>query len=242
MQRKRRGFQKGGLGLSPANCARRTAERSACPCRRRENFATPIATPWGMALHWGNRASMTHSLTPSPSNRPLFFEILTPCEKPVAAGSAGRCESAVGRFTDPQPFTCSFFTPPFCSVMFGQYALPTALSKPVRQVEENFLFQRGQSHASMCCLYRPGRACFFLFLPIPSFSQPLLSEWRRNQLSLTWGWPLPPDSLTTGSHGSNRAGLGLCWCRFSTPPSDRPKTATQGRVWFFSPKRDYPSS
>ena len=29
---------------------------------------------------------------------------------------------------------------------------------------------------------------------------------------LTLGWPLPPDSLTTGSHTSNRAGLGLGWC------------------------------
>ena len=49
---------------------------------------------------------------------------------------------------------------------------------------------------------------------------------------LTLGWPLPPDSLTTGSHTSNRAGLGLGWCCFPTPPSDRPKTAAQGRVWF----------
>ena len=57
---------------------------------------------------------------------------------------------------------------------------------------------------------------------------------------LTLGWPLPPDSLTTGSHTSNRAGLGLGWCCFPTPPSDRPKTAAQGRVWVFSPKRAYP--
>ena len=35
---------------------------------------------------------------------------------------------------------------------------------------------------------------------------------------LTLGWPLPPDSLTTGSHTSNRAGLGLGWCCFLTRP------------------------
>ena len=47
---------------------------------------------------------------------------------------------------------------------------------------------------------------------------------------LTLGWPLPPDSLTTGSHTSNRAGLGLGWC---CSPSDRPKTAAQGQVLVF---------
>lgn len=58
---------------------------------------------------------------------------------------------------------------------------------------------------------------------------------------LTLGWPLPPDSLTTGSHTSNRAGLGLGWCCLPTRPSDRPKIAAQGQVWFFSPERVYPS-
>ena len=64
-----------------------------------------------MALHWGNRASTTHSLTPSPLNRPLFFWILTPHKKPEATGSAGRCELGVGRFTDPHPLTCYSFSP-----------------------------------------------------------------------------------------------------------------------------------
>ena len=64
-----------------------------------------------MALRWENPASTTHSLTPSPSNRPLIFWILTPRKKPEATGSAGRCEPGVGRFTDPHPLTCSFFTP-----------------------------------------------------------------------------------------------------------------------------------
>ena len=119
-----------------------------------------------MALHWGNRASMTHSLTPSPSNRPLFFEILTPCEKPVAAGSAGRCESAVGRFTDPQPFTCSFFTPPFCCLMFGLCALPSTLSKPVLSAEEDSLIHRGHPVPSCATLAGPP-AFSFSACPLP---------------------------------------------------------------------------
>ena len=41
-----------------------------------------------------------------------------------------------------------------------------------------------------------------------------------------------PCSFTTGSHWPNRAGLLLRWCRSPTPPSDRPRIATQGRVWF----------
>ena len=41
-----------------------------------------------------------------------------------------------------------------------------------------------------------------------------------------------PCSFTTGSHWPNRAGLLLRWCRSPTSPSDRPRIATQGRVWF----------
>ena len=85
---------------------------------------TPIATPLRMAQHWENPPSTTPSLTPSPSNRPLIFWILTPRKKPGAAGSAGRCEPGVGRFTDPHPLTCSFFTPPFYGSMFGLYEQP----------------------------------------------------------------------------------------------------------------------
>ena len=59
--------------------------------------------------------------------------------------------------------------------------------------------------------------CLFSFLPILNLSQSSLSEWRQNRFSDTWGWLLPPDSLTTGSHASNRAGLGLRWCPFPYP-------------------------
>ena len=72
-----------------------------------------------MALRWENLASTTHSLTPRTENRPLFFGILTPGKKPGATGSAGRCERGVGRFTDPHPLTCSFFTPSLRCFMFG---------------------------------------------------------------------------------------------------------------------------
>ena len=39
-------------------------------------------------------------------------------------------------------------------------------------------------------------------------------------------------SFTTGPGWLNRADLGLRWCRFPTPPSDRPQIAAQGRVGF----------
>ena len=132
-----------------------------------------------MALHWKNPAFTTPSLTPRPQNRPLKIAKLTPCKKPEVAGSAGHCEPGVGRFTDPHPFTCSFFTPPFYGSMFGLCSLSTALSKPVFLVEENSLFQRGQSHASMRCPCRPGRACFFLSA---------FSVARPSHLSLLRGW------------------------------------------------------
>ena len=79
-----------------------------------------------------------------------------------------------------------------------------------------FRFPSRPSLASIRWLCRPGWACFFLFLPISVFSQPPLSEWRRNQLSLTWGWLLPLDSSTTAPPGSNRAGNSSCWCRSPT--------------------------
>ena len=53
---------------------------------------------------------------------------------------------------------------------------------------------------------------------------------------LTLGWPLPPDSLTTGSHASNRAGLGLCWCRFPSRPP-KPHTGPHRAEFGFPPKK-----
>ena len=138
-----------------------------------------------MALRWENPASTTHSLTPSPSNRPLIFWILTPRKKPEATGSAGRCEPGVGRFTDPHPLTCSNIILYFCWLMFGLCALPSTLSKPVLSAEEDSLFHRSQSRASMRCLCRPAWACFFLFLPdlCPSVLSLLPIGRRRDFLS-----------------------------------------------------------
>ena len=77
----------------------------------------------------------------------------------------------------------------------------------------------------------------FLFLPISQFfSAASLSGGEISFLS-PGGWPLPPDSLTTGSHTSNRAGLQLRWCCFPTPPSNRPRIVAQGRV-LFSPQNE----
>lgn len=116
-------------------------------------------------------------------NRPLFFEILTPCEKPVATGSAGHCEPGVGRFTDPHPFTCSFFTPPFCWLMFGLCAPPKILPNPVLCVEKNILFHRGHP-VLQCAAFAGPTGSAFSFLLFHSFSHPpLLSGGKTSFLS-----------------------------------------------------------
>lgn len=51
--------------------------------------------------------------------------------------------------------------------------------------------------------------------------------------SLTLGWPLLPDSLTTGSHGSNGAGNPSCWCRSPTWLSKPHTAARRGEFGFF---------
>ena len=90
---------------------------------------------------------------------------MTPCEKPVATGSAGRCEPDVGRFTDPHPLTL-FFTPSFFCSMFGLCALPSAFSKPVLSAKKDSLFHR--VHPGLQCAALAGPAgSAFLFLPAP---------------------------------------------------------------------------
>ena len=86
----------------------------------------------------------------------------------------------------------------------------------------------------LLCVAFAGPAGPSFFLPIPSFSQRLLSEWRRNQLSLTWGWPTPPDSLTTGSHASNRACDEPPWCPFPYLAFKTAHRATRGKFGFSS--------
>ena len=136
-----------------------------------------------MALHWENPASTTHSLTPRLQNRPLIFEILTPREKPVATGSAGRCELGVGRFTDPHPLTCSFFTPYLHCLMFRQYSLPQP--SPIQPLSGvKFRFSSGPSRASLRCLCRPAWVSFFFFCLSPvSLSHLFLSGDETSFLS-----------------------------------------------------------
>ena len=167
-----------------------------------------------MALHWENPAFTTPGLTPRPQNRPLKIGKLTPCKNPGVAGSAGHCEPGVGRFTDPYPLTCSFFTSPFCWLMFWLCALPSALSKSVLLVEENSAFHRAQSHASIRCPCRPSWACFFLFLPIPQFfSATSLSGGEISFLSPGGVGRCPrirPQLAHTAPTGPV---MGIHWCR-----------------------------
>ena len=76
----------------------------------------------------------------------------------------------------------------------------------------------------------PAGPAFFFFCLSQLLSAASL-RWRQNHFSLTWGWPLPPDSFTTAPHGSNEAGLGLRWCR---SPTRCPKTHTGSHRGFFS--------
>ena len=57
---------------------------------------------------------------------------------------------------------------------------------------------------------------------------------------LRWLFTAAAQTSTEALLVSNRACLGLCWCRFPTPSPDRPKIAAQGRVWVFSPKTNSP--
>ena len=66
------------------------------------------------------------------------------------------------------------------------------------------------------------------------------------QSSYFWDFPLVAftcavQTSTEALHASNRACKELPWCRFPTPPSDRPQIAAQGRVSFLRPKQAYPS-
>ena len=171
-----------------------------------------------MALRWENLASTTHSLTPRTENRPLFFGILTPCKKPGATGSAGRCEPGVGRFTDPHPLTCSFFTSPFCWLMFWLCALPSAPSSPSSEWEKISL----PIEDILCSNALPLQAhlgLLFLFLPFLLHVSLFAPPCGEGLVFLTRGLLLFPDSPTTAPHWPNRACLVLRWCRFPTWPS-----------------------
>ena len=118
-------------------------------------------------------------------------------KKPTATGSAGRCEPEAGRLTDPDSFSCSFFTPYLHCLMFRQCGLPLALSKPTLGVEDNFVFHRGHPALPCAAFAGPPRPAFS-FLPffcpfvLPpcveglAFSHPVSPlSWFRSQLAHT---------------------------------------------------------
>ena len=188
-----------------------------------------------MALRWENLASTTHSLTPRTENRPLFFGILTPCEKPGATGSAGRCEPGVGRFTDPHPLTCCEITP-----------LSTAcFSRDMLRLEERFCAGLRASFFLLCfalpASFTPPPTGEGLALPplsVPRFSiaeEPGALPQEKTETSYpraSLGMSCRLILLTTSSHGFNRACLGHRWCRFPTRFPKIAHRATRGRVWF----------
>lgn len=90
-----------------------------------------------------------------------------------------------------------------------------------------------------CLTALPLQACLGLLFSFSAYLRFLSTTSLRVEthwFPLTLGWPLPPDSLTTGSHTSNRAGLGLLWCRFPTRLS-KPHT---GPSLVFLPKTSLP--
>ena len=187
-----------------------------------------------MALHWENPASTTHSLTPRRQNRPLIFEILTPCEKPVATGSAGRCELGVGRFTDPHPLTCSFFTPPFYCSMTRLCAPSKIFSKSRPMSGGKFRFLSWLSCAPMRCLCSPPWACFFLFLPIPQFfSATSLSGGEISFLS-PGGVAAAPGFTHNWLTRLQRGREPIPLVSFPYPALKTAHRRSQGRVWFHS--------
>lgn len=85
--------------------------------------------------------------------------------------------------------------------MFGQCALRTTLSKLTSELRWLFTFSQ------------PFLGPFFLFLP--NLSRPPYPSCVNGLVFSHPGLPLPLDSSTTASHGSNRAGLECCQCPFS---------------------------
>ena len=100
-------------------------------------------------------------------------------------------------------------------------ALPSAFSKPVLSAKKDSLFHR--VHPGLQCAAiagSPGPAFSFSAFPFARLPYLPLRGWLFPHLDL----PPPSDSPTTGSHSSNRAGLGLCWYPF---PYSSPKIANR---------------
>ena len=157
-------------------------------------------------------------------------------KKPTATGSAGRCEPEAGRLTDPDSFSCSFFTPYLHCLMFRQCGLPLALSKPTLGVEDNFVFHRGHPALPCAAFAGPPRPAFSF---LPFFCPFVLPPAWRDWLSLIQVCRCPGfvhNWLTRAQQGGFAASLA-----FPYPAPKAAHRATQGRVWFFSAERAYPS-
>ena len=145
------------------------------------------------------------------------------------AGSAGHCEPGVGRFTDPHPFTCSFFTPYLHCLMFRQCRLPQPSPNPSSEWRKIPFSIEGYPMPQIVAFAGPsGPAFSFSAFLLPA--RPLVCVDGAGFLSSRFAAVL--DSFTTSSHGFNRPCLGLCWRRFPTPSPGRPQIVAQGRVWF----------
>ena len=106
--------------------------------------------------------------------------------------------------------------------MFGLCSLPSAFSNQPSEWRKN-LFSIEDVPCSNALPLQARLGLLFLFLPVlcPS-ALPHPPMGRR--FSSHPGLPVPLDSATTGSHSSNRAGLGLCWYPF---PYSSPKIANR---------------
>lgn len=137
----------------------------------------------------------------------------------------------MGRFTDPHPLTCYNITPSVCWLMFAQCPLPSALSKPDLRVEKNSLFNEANP-ALLCAAFAGPAGPAFSFSAFLLPARPLACVDRAGFLSSRFA--AVPDSSITGSHGLNRAGLQLRWCRSPTRPPKlhtRPHRAGLGLRW-----------
>ena len=113
----------------------------------------------------------------------------------------------MGRFTDPHPLTCSFFTPPFCCLMFRQCEPPSTLFPPT------FEWRRISSSIVAIPYFNvlPVQACLgllFLFLFLPALCPFCLNFHQREARCFSAGkdgyfvsegfsWQLP---VATAAH------------------------------------------
>ncbi len=133
----------------------------------------------------------------------------------------------MGRFTDPHPLTCSFFTPYLHCLMFRQCGLPLALSKPTLGVEDNFVFHRGHPALPCAAFAGPPRPAFSF---LPFFCPFVLPPCVEGLVFSHPGSPVPrirPQLAHT-------APTGPVWGSTGVVPLFGSQNRTQGRTRAFS--------